>query len=194
MNFPTKNDDSVLFYGDVEEFIDEDIKKSLEMYSDYKNVVYEINGFNFEESCTDYLEQYSDGPSYCENSEMTINGKIKINFSLYLPYSERKFIMITPENVIVQKGLGPITEGDIEIYDYEGNMIKKIETTTNYLVLRGNNCETLYDSNREYNIKLIDNKIHYIDASERAIYKTFDLKTFEENIIGTINASTSQQC
>ena len=82
----------------------------------------------------------------------------------------------------------------IEVYDYQGNLIKSIEQTTNYLILHGESCEVLYDSNRSYNMRVLDNKLHYIDVSEGAIYKTFDLQTFEENIIGTINASTSQQC
>lgn len=193
LNFPTENDDNVLVYGHVDEFIDVNIKESLEMFANYKNVSYKINGFNFEESCTDYLVQ-DDGPSYCRNSELTIDEKIKINFSLDIPYSEQKFIMITDKNIIVQKGLGAITLGDIEIYDYQGNLIKSIEQTTSYLILNDEKCETLYNSNRTYNMRVVDNKLHYIDASKGAIYKTFDLETFEENIVGTINASTSQQC
>ena len=41
--------------------------------------------------------------------------------------------------------------------------------------------------------------MHYITdagkvAYKGAIYKTFDLETHKENIIGTIDASTTQQC
>lgn len=193
LNFPTDNDNNVLFYGHVDEFTDANIKESLEMFNNYKNVTYKINGFNFEESCTDYFVG-TDEPSHCRNSEMIINGKTKINFALDIPYSEQKFILITDKNIIVQKGLGAITLGDIEVYDYQGNLIKSIEQTTSYLILNDENCETLYNSNRSYNIRVVDNKLHYIDASRGAIYKTFDLDTYEEKIVGTINASTSQEC
>lgn len=191
LKFPNENDNNVLVYGNVNDFIDSNTKKMLDIFENYKNVTYNINGFNFEESCTDYS---SVEPSNCRNSQMIINGKIKINFALDIPYSERKFMLITDKNIIVQKGIGAITLGAIEIYDYQGNLIKTIETTTSYLIYRGDGCEVLYDGNRTYDIRVVDNKLHYIDAGIGAIYKTFDLETYDENIVGTINASTSQQC
>lgn len=193
LKFPNRNDDNVLVYGLVDEFIDSNIKNSLDKYKNYKNIHYMINGFNFKESCT-YFYIGKDEPSICKNSEMTINEKIKINFALDIPYSEQKFMLITDKNIIVQKSLGAIRLGDIEIYDYQGNLIKTIKNTTTYLVLRGDNCEVLYESKRAYNMILMDNKLHYIDAINGAIYKTLDLETYEENIIGTINAFTTQEC
>lgn len=198
LKFPNENDDSVIVYGLIDELIDSNTKNSLDMYKNYKNVYYMINGLEFEESCIDYYVGI-DAPSLCKNSEMTINGKVKINFALDIPYSEQKFILITDKNIIVQKGLGAISLGNIEIYDYQGNLIKTIKNATSYLVFRDDNCKTLYDSNKAYDIRVIDNKLHYITdagkvAYKGAIYKTFDLETHKENIIGTINASTTQQC
>ena len=66
---------------------------------------------------------------------MTINEKIKINFSLGIPYSEQKFIMITYKNIIVQKEIGAITLGAIEVYDYQGNLILCLSIIFNNLML-----------------------------------------------------------
>ena len=115
-----------------------------------------------------------------------------------IPVTVEDHVWLT-SNIIVQKGLGAISLGNIEIYDYQGNLIKTIKNATSYLVFRDDNCKTLYDSNKAYDIRVIDNKLHYITdagkvAYKGAIYKTFDLETHKENIIGTINASTTQQC
>ena len=189
LEFPTKNDTSVIVYGDIHEYLNsEDKQKIMDLVNNYQNITLTKQNIIFNFSCSDYnLEE-----QFCYEETININNKFNISFSLDRGSSEQTFFLITNKYIIVQKSNSAIMDGNIEIYDYDGKLLKTIENTTNYLVVHGEHCEYLYGGDISYNVRLVNNKLHYIDSS--ATYKTLDLDNFEENVISLINASTSQQC
>ena len=190
LKFPTQNDESVIIYGDISEYLNsEDKQKIGDLVDNYQNIILTKQNIIFNFSCSDYnLEE-----KFCYEETININNKFNIIFSLDRGYSEQTFFLITNKYVIVQKSMSAISLGDIEIYDYDGNLLKKIENTTNYLVSRGKNGEYLYGGDISYNMRFVENKLHYIVDEAGAIYKTLNLETFEENTIDKIDAYTTQQ-
>lgn len=196
LDFPINNDLNVILYGNIFNFFTEDIMESGEIIKDdwgsrtFKNVNFMYNNLNFNINCISYDEYIT---NFCINEKIIVNNKVEINFEIDTSTSEKAFFLITDKYVIVQKSDGMINTGAIEIYDYNGTLLKKIDNTTNYLIAR-DGCKVIFESNISYNMRLIDNKLHYIEVNNGAVYKTLDLNTYEEKIIDFVKADVSQQC
>lgn len=196
INFPTENDSGVIIYNYLEELLDDDIKKQISYDKNAKGVKFNIKNIDFEYNCVEYYIQQDeyDDVSHCQKSRITVNKVVNIDFE----FKQGDFFLITDKYIIVQKARRGTSEGNIEIYNYNGKKIYTIESTA-LMLIRYDENEVSYQedfSKGPYEMKLFNNELHYIVREKSygiASHKKLNMDTLQENVVQVYKAFVNQE-
>ncbi len=177
--FPDNHDSTALYYGDFYSLISNDEKNQIDYSKNYSFDVL-LNTITFNFTCLNYSN------NRCEEAGIKIGDNVIYSYNtnnIILPY-----ILFTKDYIVIQSLNDFKNYGFVSIYDFKGNLLKKVENTIqNYTEDKSEIIKTI--------IKAKDNKLFIIRNKEKMTLEilSIDLKNnFKENIIRTFKAYSSE--
>jgi hypothetical protein len=184
-DFPTKNDSSVLAYGNIF-----DLASSVDLNTNFKNKVVTIGNVDFTFNCED---TYGD-TDMCIDTKISVNNKEIYNYEFlydcYDDYTGTPFLLMTDKYIIFNATLSGIGTDTIYIYKTDGTLVRKIEDTADIIMFDEETSEET-----DVQMRLYNGKLYYVSTKdyETAIFNYYDFTTNTITKIEEFSAWTNQQ-
>ncbi len=184
-DYPQANDKKVIEYGDLSEYITEDLNKT-----DFKNVTRNYLGSTITYNCTqmgEILEDVDVTSKGCYTVNINIDGKF--NFETGTPFGYRGCSHATFTYQYNNYFINVLKEGcigrrEIKIYDKMGNLKKEINDVT-----KSYSEDPSYEKNHNTEVTLINNRIYFIKIiKEEDVHAQLSL-----NSINLLNDSLTEE-